>query len=302
MKTLTRTLMAVTFIAPQLLTAAITIEEFSVATPVDVLTQVAVGGTPGSFLNVQQNDGTTIGGELSASVSGGTATYSSNGTTGTFSVNGGLAFAHWDGVDGDAANVSRQTSMNLQVCEENLDASVIRIYGNIPDGNPPGTAFMYVRMVFFAISGPIAETGVRDSQQFPEDLGGYMKLKDEDTTNASELLAEFPFSKLKVPIVGTDFTNFAALADVRGIELQMGTGTIEIDRIEIVNEMCDGGGGGNDWGGNPVDGDGNVDTGSWLGWLNVDSAPYAWSYGLDGWVYVDESTLSPTGGWIYRLK
>lgn len=59
----------------------------------------------------------------------------------------------------------------------------------------------------------------------------------------------------------------------------------------------------NEWGGfTGVDDKGNVDTGDFMGTLNVSSAPHVWSFDLGGWVYCDEAHVSESGGWMYFLK
>jgi len=51
-----------------------------------------------------------------------------------------------------------------------------------------------------------------------------------------------------------------------------------------------------------VDEDGNVDTGSFIGWINVAEGNYIWSYGLNGWMYCDEDSITDSGGWMYVYK
>ena len=56
------------------------------------------------------------------------------------------------------------------------------------------------------------------------------------------------------------------------------------------------------WAGYPVGNRGEVDTGSWLGWLNAYHEPNLWSYSLDGWIYIEESDVTTSGGWMYIFK
>jgi hypothetical protein len=56
------------------------------------------------------------------------------------------------------------------------------------------------------------------------------------------------------------------------------------------------------WAGFAVDGAGNVNTGGWMGFLNVSDSPWIWSYSLSSWMYIDESFVSSSGSWIYVLK
>ncbi|MEX0329914.1 MAG: formylglycine-generating enzyme family protein [Puniceicoccaceae bacterium] len=55
---------------------------------------------------------------------------------------------------------------------------------------------------------------------------------------------------------------------------------------------------GTTWGLWPVDG-GYVDTGSWMGWLWVDSDPYVWSFSLSQWLFVPGENVSQSGAWVY---
>jgi hypothetical protein len=56
------------------------------------------------------------------------------------------------------------------------------------------------------------------------------------------------------------------------------------------------------WAGFPVDGLGWVDTGSWLGFVNVAAGDYVWSASLNNWMYLPEVFVSPTGAWTYILN
>lgn len=59
------------------------------------------------------------------------------------------------------------------------------------------------------------------------------------------------------------------------------------------------GGGGETWAGFPVLPSGDVNTGDWMGWVNVVSKPWVLSYSLDQWMYIEESAVSSSGGWVY---
>lgn len=45
--------------------------------------------------------------------------------------------------------------------------------------------------------------------------------------------------------------------------------------------------------------DGWINTGSWLGLVYVEYAPWMWSDSLQSWVFLHESSTSAVGGWIY---
>jgi len=48
-----------------------------------------------------------------------------------------------------------------------------------------------------------------------------------------------------------------------------------------------------------IDADGNVNTGGWMGYINVALDPYIWSYSLSSWAYVDSATITNGGSWVY---
>jgi octaheme c-type cytochrome (tetrathionate reductase family) len=56
------------------------------------------------------------------------------------------------------------------------------------------------------------------------------------------------------------------------------------------------------WGPYPVSPAKGVDTGAWLGWLNVEFAPWVYSYTLGKYLYLPEESLSESGAWIYIMK
>jgi hypothetical protein len=44
---------------------------------------------------------------------------------------------------------------------------------------------------------------------------------------------------------------------------------------------------------------GDVDTGSFLGWINVLGGEYVWSYSMNSWLYLPEENVSDAGAWTY---
>lgn len=60
--------------------------------------------------------------------------------------------------------------------------------------------------------------------------------------------------------------------------------------------------GGATWAGYPVDANGDVDTDSWMGFLNVTNKPWVWNYSLSKWLYIDEPASDAPGGWAYVSK
>jgi len=45
--------------------------------------------------------------------------------------------------------------------------------------------------------------------------------------------------------------------------------------------------------------DEHVNSETWLGWLYVAQDPYIWSYRLNRWLYLDSTTLTEGGGWVF---
>ncbi|MEX0321591.1 MAG: hypothetical protein AB3N63_05490 [Puniceicoccaceae bacterium] len=60
-----------------------------------------------------------------------------------------------------------------------------------------------------------------------------------------------------------------------------------------------GGGGGETWAGFPVDDMGDVDTGGWMGWVNVTNAPWVWNYTLEQYIFIEEANVSMDGAWLF---
>jgi hypothetical protein len=61
-------------------------------------------------------------------------------------------------------------------------------------------------------------------------------------------------------------------------------------------------GGNPTWADYPVDGNGWVDTGTFMGWLNVTFGDIVWSTSLDGYIYLPESSVGDAGAWTYVFK
>lgn len=56
---------------------------------------------------------------------------------------------------------------------------------------------------------------------------------------------------------------------------------------------------GQKWAGYDKDDQGNVDTGAWMGYLNVAAGDWVWSYSLPGWIYLPEGNVSTGGAWTF---
>ncbi|MEX0332013.1 MAG: hypothetical protein AB3N64_11370 [Puniceicoccaceae bacterium] len=59
---------------------------------------------------------------------------------------------------------------------------------------------------------------------------------------------------------------------------------------------------GTPWGPYFADAQGNVDTGTFLGWLNVQFDPWAWSYSISRYMYLPGDSVTGSGAWTYIPK
>lgn len=57
--------------------------------------------------------------------------------------------------------------------------------------------------------------------------------------------------------------------------------------------------GGETWAGFAVTPEGDANTMGWLGWVNTTNKPWIYSYALNHWTYIDESSVTSSGGWVY---
>jgi hypothetical protein len=91
------------------------------------------------------------------------------------------------------------------------------------------------------------------------------------------------------PIVSMDITTY--------------TGTMRYDNIKIAdswNAVVPQASGGATWALWPVANEiMDVNTGAWMGWINVFYAPWIYSYNLDQWLFIEESAVTESGGWAY---
>jgi hypothetical protein len=54
------------------------------------------------------------------------------------------------------------------------------------------------------------------------------------------------------------------------------------------------------WAGYPVDGDGrSVDTGNFLGWIDIAEEPWIYVYSLNKYIYAPVDNISASGGWVW---
>jgi len=59
------------------------------------------------------------------------------------------------------------------------------------------------------------------------------------------------------------------------------------------------------WGSYPIQVDAGgqyVDTGSWLGWLEISNAPLLYAYSLGSWLYMAEPAVNAPGAWVFAFR
>ena len=56
------------------------------------------------------------------------------------------------------------------------------------------------------------------------------------------------------------------------------------------------------WAGYPMTPEGDVDTEGFVGWINVMSGDYVWSYNLSKYIYLPETSVQDGGAWTYVAK
>jgi hypothetical protein len=56
------------------------------------------------------------------------------------------------------------------------------------------------------------------------------------------------------------------------------------------------------WAGYLTGPEGYVDTTPWMGFLYVEFAPFIWSVELGKWLFIEESAVTDSGGWVYTLN
>ena len=53
------------------------------------------------------------------------------------------------------------------------------------------------------------------------------------------------------------------------------------------------------WAGFPIEDGDNVNTGDWMGWINVTYAPWTYNFALGEWMYMREDRVNENGGWAF---
>ena len=136
---------------------------------------------------------------------------------------------------------------------------------------------------------------------------------DDSSGNVSGTLTnltmdpQIPIAEFGTDVVGNFDTSDAFFTGpLYGL---IGSGVLESES-HVSNRLIDsfslstlpGMGGDPVWAGLPVDENGNVDTGDVLGWINVSSGNWVWSYNLEAWLYLEEPTDLSAGVWSYVTK
>jgi probable HAF family extracellular repeat protein len=58
-----------------------------------------------------------------------------------------------------------------------------------------------------------------------------------------------------------------------------------------------------DWAGYPVEPDGqSVNTGEYLGWIDIKEKPWIYIYAIDTYAYLPEEFVGPSGAWLWMLR
>jgi hypothetical protein len=119
----------------------------------------------------------------------------------------------------------------------------------------------------------------------------YLTPDDTATENGTNLVGE--------ELPGTTTQNSFTFTYTAGTDIAFAVGTYNnyfaIDNFQIAPA----GPGPTTWGGYDIGADSWVDTGGWLGWVNVDADPWVWVINLTTFVYLPESYVEDLGAWMY---
>ncbi|MEX0331897.1 MAG: hypothetical protein AB3N64_10780 [Puniceicoccaceae bacterium] len=97
----------------------------------------------------------------------------------------------------------------------------------------------------------------------------------------------------------TSGTSFASSYDFTFDEANLGKNRGSLTGVAIAEVA---GSGGNTWKGYPVGDAGYVDTGGWLGWVNVIEDPWIYSVPFASWMYISTEQSGEGGAWVYVLR
>lgn len=89
---------------------------------------------------------------------------------------------------------------------------------------------------------------------------------------------------------------FEASAGYDPVAAATDTAVITFSNLE---GYVEGDGGTTPWLGYEVQPDGSADTDTFIGWVDVDEAPWIWSYSFDKYLYIIPELVTESGGWIF---
>ena len=125
------------------------------------------------------------------------------------------------------------------------------------------------------------------------ELSQWQQFEDPDLTTGDAILA----SGGDPVTVSVSLANFATDPSNTGYELFLGLysdwgagSSFVFDNLRIVEIDT--------WGGWKKEGD-YVDTGDWMGWLNVSNGDWVWSYDLGAFLYLPEEHVMDSGAWTF---
>ncbi|MFO7724689.1 MAG: hypothetical protein R6V45_03985 [Oceanipulchritudo sp.] len=192
---------------------------------------------------------------------------------------------------------------------DKIETFLFQEWGAGPAGSPTATEFETGDVIVFRGSASATKSDPSDvvARAFIKTLGFVndlaFQLKDEYTVffPLTEDLQDFELS-LTFPDLEVD----DSLQVIQiGFEITTSFDGTNMDSGEIffkdLEGFIEGDGTGMEWLGMPMDEDGWVNTGDWMGWVNAGDAPWVISATLDKYVFVDESSVTENGGWVYIL-
>ncbi len=161
----------------------------------------------------------------------------------------------------------------------------LRIWARPPapaDGDP--TIFPITTGTFFP--GPITVTATVNM-----DDGTVVMAVDSPESGISTSVGPLPLQNYEPgdPFTGLGITsNFSVERSSSSDYIEFGE--IRVTGPEVAVEL---------WAGYEVDQDGWIDTGDFMGQLNVELDPWIWSSELERWIYMSEENVTDTGAWFY---
>lgn len=167
--------------------------------------------------------------------------------------------------------------------------------------NDVGTANMITRAFIKFLGYKEVAPGVVDPRQTYGELTVYHNIGT--SSGAFEITATYPDSVNGTPLsVDNPLTiiqigfEIATVYDT-GVK-QMDSGSIYAEGIQAYIERTSGT---PQWAGFDIGEDGWVDTGSWMGLVNVTNDPWIWVENLAQYLYIPADATSETGAWVYAI-